>query len=302
MSELKSCPFCNANDLGICDNEDSEVFAYCDSCRSTGIPVDISDIENYDDNADCFTQSDEVNQRIYDASWNTRAPQASIDMILYCPNCGEQHIDKEAPWRRTYACYHIGPTCFYCEGLNEGRWANPPHRSHLCNSCGCIWRPADVATNGVADIKTEGKTDTWVTPAEVSAQPAAHDGLKPINATPPDREFIGRIANLEHMQPAAVPSEQQLINALREMISAQKINPSCQAGVVDKCQCIACASFRLGEIEHIVKSPAIVSGFVPDFEVEWAKKKKMGYRYGSDALEQVRLGFEMAVKAIEVKK
>jgi len=73
-----------------------------------------------------------------------------IDMILYCPSCGEQHID--AP---------------------EENWANPPHRSHLCDACGCIWRPADVATNGVVEIKTNGKADTWVSYAgEISAAPA----------------------------------------------------------------------------------------------------------------------------------
>jgi len=63
---------------------------------------------------------------------------APIPMLLWCPKCNEQHID--AP--------------------SEG-WDNPPHRSHLCHACGCIWRPADVATTGVADIKTAGDADTW---------------------------------------------------------------------------------------------------------------------------------------------
>lgn len=61
-----------------------------------------------------------------------------INMLLWCPQCNEQHID--AP--------------------SEG-WNNPPHRSHLCHECGCIWRPADVATNGVAEVKTAGDADTW---------------------------------------------------------------------------------------------------------------------------------------------
>lgn len=60
-----------------------------------------------------------------------------IDMILFCPKCGVQHID--------------GPT---------SEWDNPPHRSHLCHGCGHIWRPSDVATNGVAAIKTAGKADS----------------------------------------------------------------------------------------------------------------------------------------------
>ena len=61
-----------------------------------------------------------------------RQPDAPIDMILHCPKCGVQHID--AP-----------------EG--EG-WTNPPHRSHLCHTCATVWRPADVATNGVREIRS----------------------------------------------------------------------------------------------------------------------------------------------------
>lgn len=75
-----------------------------------------------------------------------------IPMILYCPNCGSQHVDKdEAPYDMA--------------GISDDaarEWTNPPHRSHLCANCGCIWRPADVATTGVAAIKTAGKADTWV--------------------------------------------------------------------------------------------------------------------------------------------
>jgi hypothetical protein len=64
-----------------------------------------------------------------------------VDMLLYCPKCGIQHVDW--PDERTPG------------------WSNPPHRSHLCHGCGCIWRPADVPTNGVAAIATQGKADTW---------------------------------------------------------------------------------------------------------------------------------------------
>jgi hypothetical protein len=63
-----------------------------------------------------------------------------IDMMLFCPKCGLQHID--APDART------------------PDWDNPPHRSHLCHGCGCIWRPADIPTNGVAGIQTRGSKDT----------------------------------------------------------------------------------------------------------------------------------------------
>ena len=66
---------------------------------------------------------------------------APIPMLLFCPKCGVQHID--APDERTLD------------------WDNPPHRSHLCHGCGCIWRPAAVLTTGVESITPLGKSDTW---------------------------------------------------------------------------------------------------------------------------------------------
>ncbi len=78
-----------------------------------------------------------------------------IDMVLHCPNCGMQHIDKPEPGQ------------FISGGPNAGRvrrgWNNPPHRSHLCHGCGHIWRPADVPTNGVQAVKTTGKADAAIT-------------------------------------------------------------------------------------------------------------------------------------------
>lgn len=57
-----------------------------------------------------------------------------IPMILFCPNCGTQHIDA-------------------------GAWENPPHRTHFCQGCGHLWRPAGVFTEGVEDIPL-GTSDT----------------------------------------------------------------------------------------------------------------------------------------------
>lgn len=63
---------------------------------------------------------------------------APIPMILFCPDCGLQHVD--AP--------------------DEARgWTNAPHRTHLCHGCGHHFRPADVPTNGVADIETRGAVE-----------------------------------------------------------------------------------------------------------------------------------------------
>ena len=78
------------------------------------------------------------------------APQAAlseqvepIPMVLHCPNCGWQHIDSIEIDGETVT------------------WNNPPHRSHLCENCGCIWRPADVATTGVSAINTKGSDDNF---------------------------------------------------------------------------------------------------------------------------------------------
>jgi hypothetical protein len=68
-------------------------------------------------------------------------PDTVIPMILHCPKCHLQHID--APDERT------------------PDWTNPPHKSHLCHGCGCIWRPCNQPTEGVEKIATRGKSDTW---------------------------------------------------------------------------------------------------------------------------------------------
>jgi hypothetical protein len=66
-----------------------------------------------------------------------------IPMLLFCPACGQQHIDAPDP---------------------DDDWDNPPHTSHKCvgpNGCGTIWRPADVPTAGVERIQTRGSSDNW---------------------------------------------------------------------------------------------------------------------------------------------
>lgn len=68
-----------------------------------------------------------------DVEYRVRHP---IPMVLHCPRCGGQHVDKAT-----------------------AEWTNPPHRSHLCAGCGCIWRPADVPTTGVDHAETRGKDD-----------------------------------------------------------------------------------------------------------------------------------------------
>lgn len=63
--------------------------------------------------------------------------QGPINMRIWCPRCGLQHIDQP-----------------------KGDWTNPPHKSHKCEACSLIFRVADVCTNGVLKLETHGKEDT----------------------------------------------------------------------------------------------------------------------------------------------
>ena len=110
----------------------------------------------------------------------------SIDMVLHCPKCGMQHIDKDNYEELRIEAAELGVDR---EGerelerwIEEREWSNPPHRSHLCQNrkCGHIWRPADVPTNGVAAIKTAGTKDAPITSPSVEFQilKAEHDNLK----------------------------------------------------------------------------------------------------------------------------
>lgn len=113
----------------------------------------------------------------YPNEWNTRAPvdsqgagAAPIDMVLFCPRCGTQHVD--APEDETTFRHRMEVFSLVAEPQDHfpSRWTNPPHKSHLCHNCGAVWRPADAATNGVAQIATRGKNDNiWTNGAAVPA-------------------------------------------------------------------------------------------------------------------------------------
>lgn len=47
-----------------------------------------------------------------------------IQMLLWCPECGERHIDV-------------------------GDFSTRPHHTHACQGCGMVWRPCVFATVGV---------------------------------------------------------------------------------------------------------------------------------------------------------
>jgi hypothetical protein len=142
-------------------------------------------------------------------------------MILYCPNCGMQHIDAPDP-----APQFASP---------DDVWTNPPHKSHLCHDCGCIWRPADVATNGVAELKTTGKDDTW---------PAIHnDEVRAMllqHLSEHDRNVMGvALYHLERDDRAA-GSTRDRAKALRAALNAAPGETSCPHGVPHRWPCEQC--------------------------------------------------------------
>lgn len=100
-----------------------------------------------------------------------------IDMILHCPKCHKQHIDKPEP--DVCVCGHervnhytgLGdeddgcPDCRWqidrsqaCTGFKVA-WNNPPHHKHLCRTedggCGHLWTPSLRNTNGVEALKEQ---------------------------------------------------------------------------------------------------------------------------------------------------
>ncbi len=105
---------------------------------------------------------------VADAALAALPESAPIPMILHCPACGVQHIDKPE------GQFYPGMTADESHAQNDasGLWSNPPHRSHLCHSCGHIWRPADVATTGIERIQTRGKSDSPAADPTQIGQPA----------------------------------------------------------------------------------------------------------------------------------
>jgi len=94
--------------------------------------------------------------------------QTPIKMVLHCPVCGFQHLDRPNHWSDKFDAPMGTESVEDLESLRkameayEAEWTNPPHRSHTCLKCGTIWRPADVSTMGVWRVDTKGKADTWI--------------------------------------------------------------------------------------------------------------------------------------------
>lgn len=93
------------------------------------------------------------------AAATAQMPPASdtpIPMVLHCPACSLQHIDAPDKAHKADCSYGDLPG----QPCDCHPWTNPPHRSHQCAGCRHIWRPADVATTGVAAITTKGQADS----------------------------------------------------------------------------------------------------------------------------------------------
>ena len=63
-------------------------------------------------------------------------PEEPVPLLLWCPSCGERHIDPPTP-----SAVGVGD--------EKIEWAGRPHRTHACQSCGMLWAPAVVPTVGV---------------------------------------------------------------------------------------------------------------------------------------------------------
>ncbi|MBQ1761965.1 MAG: hypothetical protein IIZ92_03575 [Aquincola sp.] len=132
------------------------------------------------------------------ARWAERAllarlgEQQPVDMVLHCPACGMQHID--GPEVTLNKCIYSDPD-----------WDNLPHRSHKCDGCGHIWRPADVPTNGVAAVTTKGKADSPIA-ARASQPTPAQDAAATVPAGD-GTAFLCRIwgEDIDHTLTAIVP-------------------------------------------------------------------------------------------------
>ena len=93
-------------------------------------------------------------------------------MVLHCPKCGRQHIDRPEP---------------------SAGWTNPPHKSHLCHGCGCVWRPADVPTSGVEATQTQGERDNWPEPLPLALSVA-------LVGEPQGCNYAAAVADLNHFR------------------------------------------------------------------------------------------------------
>lgn len=157
-----------AKDAGICQWCGTDAWYH----RVYGCPADEKRKAVTDFNAKYSTSIPvESVSEIFEAGYKAGIEQAGnsapepLDVVLFCPRCKFQHVDKAEP--------DTCQTCGYSEATHKTDdfkqnaqcvrflpWLNPSHKSHRCLNCNIVWRPADVPTNGVEEAKTVGESDT----------------------------------------------------------------------------------------------------------------------------------------------
>jgi predicted RNA-binding Zn-ribbon protein involved in translation (DUF1610 family) len=98
-----------------------------------------------------------------DASEVVELAKLPISMILHCPECHTQHIDRVEPpryhgreiTREEWALLKKGQGVNFVpdQSCLHDPWDNPPHKTHLCQKCGFLFKPANVETTGVASLE-----------------------------------------------------------------------------------------------------------------------------------------------------
>jgi hypothetical protein len=110
----------------------------------------------WDNNSEIRSLSTFIAQKLETLAVLQKKIDQSIPMLLFCPNCGNQHIDEPQP---------------------ERGWDNPLHRSHECQYCigsdgkPYVWRVCDYNTVGVAEIESVGERDSSPKPKSQMALP-----------------------------------------------------------------------------------------------------------------------------------
>jgi len=127
-----------------------------------------------------------------------------VPVLLFCPHCGEQHIDAPDA---------------------DKDWTNPPHRSHECQFCGWVWRPSDTATTGVLKIETQGKVDK---PARPRYFQTAADWENAIRSQPVARQgkHNGGDYDMRHTVEQPVPVEPDVIREKRSLVELHGLGGS----------------------------------------------------------------------------
>ena len=84
--------------------------------------------------------------------------EAPIEMLLFCPKCGMQHVDRAVSHLRHCKIGQLIPRKAAALPISTricpecSVWLNPPHATHICQHCSLEWRPSNHLTTGVRAI------------------------------------------------------------------------------------------------------------------------------------------------------